>query len=502
MNEKTGMKTTRHPTVLLALLVVLGHANAQADEGKLESATFEIADRYLFSLDFKTPFHPATLAAPPASDDGMAPWSASELASLVELRNPTLAAARAGLRASEADLALARSARLPRLDASVSGTLIGNPVGPVSIGAGTLGEYAGTPLPAEDLRVYDGQEPSWYVFKLIGDQPLVTWGKIPAAVDMARAGVGAAVLLYEKARREARLELGGTLDALAVVVELSFVLDAQTAIADRLVFIGERSADAGFITGAEVLEARIAAKELDAARAELANRREGLLQRIRSLCELPGLSLEDLELPAPAARAPRFDPAVVIEMARIGALDLGLVAALESARGAARDLAAAKKPWLPDLGLRVELSYQGARFPFLETDWFRQDDWSLNLSLGTSSRIFDGGEAKAKLAKADAELAEATARAEEARLGVDGFIRTASLELELARVRLEYAALKLSGHRETVKRMGAELLAGAGMEAEWLRSLLDTLATVADGWTRLSEYRAALWKLEALLPNP
>jgi outer membrane protein TolC len=237
-------------------------------------------------------------------------------------------------------------------------------------------------------------------------------------------------------------------------------------------------------------------------RAELANRRETLLRRIRSLCVLPDLSLDDLTLPKPVAGIPRFDDALLLETARNGAVDLGLVAALEAARQAARDLAAATKPWLPDLGLRVELAYQGARFPFLEIDWFRQDDWSLNLSLGTSSRLFDGGEAKAKLAKTEAELVEAAALAEQARQGVDGVVRSGLLELELARARLEHDALKLSGHRETVRRQGAELLAGAGVETAWLRSLLDTLATVADGWTRLAEYRSSLWKLEALLPSP
>lgn len=494
-------RKTLLPAVLWLILAPIA-VGGQTTQAALQADAFAIADAFLAAAIFDPPFFPSTLTAPGSTDDGEAPWSPAELAELAEARNPSLAAARASLMASQADLALARSARLPRLDASVSGTLIGNPVEPVSIDAGSLGEYAGTPFPAEDLKVYDGQEPAWYVFKLTGDQPLVTWGKVPAAIDMARASVEAAILQHEKARREARLELGGTIESLAIVAELSKVFEAQAAITARLVFISERSAEAGFITSAEVLEARIAAKELDAARAELANRQESLLQRIRALCELPDLSLEELELPRPVAGSPRFDTAGLMAMARVGALDLGLVTALENARSAARELAAAKKPWLPDLGLRVELSYQGSRFPFLEIDWFRQDDWSLNLSLGTSSRIFDGGEAKARLARADAELAEATARAEEARLGVDGFIRTQALELELARVRLEYNALKLTGHRETVKRQGSELLAGAGMETDWLRSLLDTLATVADGWKRLSEYRAGLWKLEFMLPNP
>ncbi|MBN1241833.1 MAG: TolC family protein [Spirochaetales bacterium] len=487
---------------LLCSVLVPAVARGQTPPATLESEAFARAAALIEAARFTEPFFPATLTTPSPSDDAAAPWTATELAARADEFNPSLAAARAGHLSSSADLALARSSRLPRLDASVSATLIGNPVGPVSIGAGSLGDYAGTPFPAEDIQIYDGQEASWYVFKLTGEQPLITWGKIPAAIDMARASVNAATLQYEKTRREARLELGGTLDALSVVAELSKVLDAQAAIVDRLVFISELSAEAGFITSAELLEARIAAKESDAARAELANRREGLLQRIRSLCDLPDLNLEDIVLPEPGAGVPRFDTAGLMAMARIGSVDLGLVAALEDARSAARDLAAAKKPWLPDLGLRVELSYQGARFPFLETDWFRQDDWNLNISFGTSSRIFDGGESRARLAKADAELAEAAARAEEARLGVDGFIRTGNLELELARSRLEYDALKLSGHRETVRNLGAELMAGAGLETSWLRSLLDMLSTVGEGWQRLAEYRSALWKLEALLPNP
>ncbi|HOX49803.1 MAG TPA: TolC family protein, partial [Spirochaetales bacterium] len=181
-------------------------------------------------------------------------------------------------------------------------------------------------------------------------------------------------------------------------------------------------------------------------------------------------------------------------------LDLALVAALEKANEAGKRLAAGSGLFRPDFAFRAELGYSGPRLPFVEEGWEDKDDWSLNLSVATSLELFDGGEARAARGKAAAELEKARARSEEARSGIANLLRSGFLDLELARVRLEYDILKLEGHGEKVKGLRAERDAGSGSEAAYLRALLDTLGTVADGWARLAEYRGALWKLEAALP--
>ncbi len=484
-----------------------GVVGARADSespGGLEAGAFGLAAALGRLADFSEPFSPGLSAFPAAgaaAGPDAAPYDAAALARLALAGNPGLVSAQAGLASAEADLATARSKRLPRVFATISATGIANPMEAISIPAGALGSIPpGIPLPPTPVDLMEAQEPLYYRALSTIEQPLFTWGKLGAGVDMARAGREAAGLAYEKARRELLLKVGASAESLAILARVEEVLALQAAVGERLVFISEESMKAGFITKAELLEAKIDVKELDLARAETRRRRELLLEELRGLTGRPALRLEELVLAAPKAGMPRLSGEESAAAARSGSLDLALVAALEKANEAGKRLAAGSGPFRPDFAFRAELGYSGPRLPFVEEGWEDKDDWSLNLSVATSLELFDGGEARAARGKAAAELEKARARSEEARSGIANLLRSGFLDLELARVRLEYDILKLEGHGEKVKGLRAERDAGSGSEAAYLRALLDTLGTVADGWARLAEYRGALWKLEAALP--
>lgn len=480
-----------------------GPGAAAEGSGGLEAGAFALAAALGRLADFSEPFSPGLSgysAAGAAAGPDAAPYDAAALARLALAGNPGLVSARAGLAAAEADLATARSKRLPRVFATISATGIANPMEAISIPAGALGSIMGSPLPPTPVDLMEAQEPFYYRALSTIEQPLFTWGKLGAGVDMARAGREAASLAYEKARRELLLKVGAGAESLSILSRVEEVLALQAAVGERLVFISEESMKAGFTTKAELLEARIDVKELDLARAETRRRRELLLEELRGLTGRPALRLEELALAAPKAGVPRLSVEETAAAARSGSLDLALVAALEQANEAGERLAAGSGPFRPDFALRAEFGYSGSRLPFVEEGWEDKDDWSLNLSVATSLELFDGGEARAARGKAAAELEKARARSEEARAGIANLLRSGFLDLELARVRLEYDILKLEGHGEKVKGLRAERDAGSGSEAAYLRALLDALGTVADGWARLAEYRGALWKLEAALP--
>ncbi len=487
--------------VLLAAAGAAAAAAPVSNPDNLERAAFELAAGLGALADFSAPFAGAAPAKPGAADPAESGrLGPAALAALAEERNPGLVAARAALAGSEADLAMARARRLPRIDATLSLTGIANPMDAIEIPAGA---FATIPmlLPSTAVALMPAGDPYYGKAGLILTQPLFTWGKTKAGVDMARAGKAASSLSYEKARRELLVKLGATSESLAILGRVDETLGLQADIGARLVFISEESRKAGFITQVDLIQARIDVKEVDLARASVNQRRELLLQELRGLTGRPGLSFGELGLEAPAAGKPRLDAAGLAEAARRGSLDLALVGSLEAAREAGRRLAAGSRNFLPDLALQLDLSYAGSRLPYVQDGWEDKDDWTLNLTVAGKVSLFDGGSGRAGLAKAEAQLAEARAQAESARAAVDAHVRGALLDLDLARVRLEYDLLKLEGHREQITRLRAERDAGAGMEAAWLRALLDALETTADGWSRLAEYRAALWKLEAVLAD-
>jgi len=299
-----------------------------------------------------------------------APYALEDLLALAASGNPMLKAAAEAESAARSDFNGARARRLPTLKAETSGTFIGNPLGPITLTAGQLGEFQGVAIPPQDVIIYKGMESSNYDFALIGEVPLYTWGKISLGIDLARTGLGAASLQRRKAEHELAVKMRASWDALAYIERAAEVVALQARIGARLVDLSERSAAAGFLTRADLASARIKLKEIDIAAARLGEKRDRLLSDLASMAGLQALSAADLKLGTQAAGTPRWTEAEAYALALEGSYDLSLVSAMLDAKRGLRDLAAKEARGLPDIGLRIELSYGGSRFPFLEFDWF------------------------------------------------------------------------------------------------------------------------------------
>ncbi len=502
-------RAARLASVILAAFVVAMTAAAQpADLGTPAAAPadpfaagYEAATAaYRAAIDFSAPFEPVGDLPAPGTEvgDGVAPWSLDELLALAAERNPGLRALAESEEAAAADLAGARARRLPTLKAETSGTYIGNPMGPITLTAGQLGAYQGVSIPPEDVIIYKGMESYNYDFALIGEVPLYTWGKIAIGVGLARAGLDAAGLQRRKAERELAAKVRGDHDALACLRAADDTLLLQAAIGRRLVELAEASAAAGFMTPADLAAARIRLKEIDIAKVRLDERRDRLLAELASMAGLGGLSMDELEIPAPSAGSPRWTEAETGALAIGGSYDLALLEALLEAKRGLRDLAEAEAKGRPDIGLRVELSYGGSRLPFVEKDWFGQDDYQLTFSLGTSGNIFGNAVKEGEAAKARARLSEAEAQRADAERSIRAFVRDTWLGMELGRARLEYAALRQDGWAADLAQKRAALRAGGGSESEYLTAMIEALGSLAEAYGTLAEYRGALVSLDAL----
>ncbi|HOZ71269.1 MAG TPA: TolC family protein [Spirochaetales bacterium] len=459
---------------------------------------------YRAAIDFSAPFEPVVdlPATGAVAGDGLTPWSLDELLALAAGRNPGLRALAEAEAAAAADLAGARARRLPTLRAETSGTYIGNPMGPIALTAGQLGAFQGVSIPPEDVIIYKGMESYNYDFALIGEVPLYTWGKIAIGVDLARAGLDAAGLQRRKAERELAARMRGDWDALACLRAADEMLGLQATIGRRLVELAEASAEAGFMTRADLAGARIKLKEIDIARVRLDERRDKLLAELASMAGLDALSKDDLEMTPPIAGSPRWTEAEAGALALGNSYDLALLEAQLVARRGLRDLAEAEAKGRPDIGLRVELSYGGSRLPFVEKDWFGQDDYQLTFSVGTSGNIFGNAVKEGEAAKARALLAEAAAQRADAERAIRSFVRDTWLGMELGRARLEYAALRQEGWAADLAQKRAALRAGGGSESEYLTGMIEALGSLAEAYGTLAEYRGALVSLDALAGSP
>lgn len=495
----------------LAVVAMLGAVAAAAQTPTTDRFAADFAAEvaaFKALADFSTPSPPTPApaaapvaamdaAAPAAPADGGAPYSLPELLAMGAARNASVRAAAEGAAAALAQLKAARARRLPTLSTDVSGTWIGNPVGPVSLTAGELGTIGGVLIPPEDMLLYQGMESTLYRFSVAAEVPIFTWGKISLGIDLAQAGLEAAELQRRKSAHEMGVKIRGLCESLAYLREACRVLELQTRIGRRLVELAEANFAAGFLTAADLLGVRIRLKETDLATAHAEESRDRLLSELASLVGLPELGLDQLELKAPVAGLPRWSADQASTLISEGSYDLAALAMLVESKRKAHALARAEARGLPDIGLRLEASYGGSRFPLLEKDWFGQDDYSLNLSLGTSTAALGNAVKAGEAAKAAAEIEEALAKQEEGARSVRGFVRETYLAADLDRAKIEYAALRLDAAAADLAQRQVVLRAGAGSESEYLTAMSEALGVLAEAWGTMTEYRSAILALEA-----
>ncbi|HUW69745.1 MAG TPA: TolC family protein [bacterium] len=497
MND-AGLRRTWRVTIFAALITALPAAVLAQSTVPLDSSVDafvteyrQAVSSYTSTLDFAVAPEPARPLSP-AATGAHPPYSLDDLLGLAATGNPALRANGAAEDAARADLTSARARRLPTIGTETTGTYIGNPSDPIAIPANAFAPD----MPVAPITLYDSSGNSLYDFKLTGDLPLFSWGKISLGIDLARTGLAAAALQRQKAERELAVRLRASWDALAYICKAGDVLDLQARIGQRLVELARQSAAAGFITAVDLANARIKLKEIEMAQTKLRERRDRLLSDLASMAGLGSLTVQDVSIVAPISGAPRWTEEQLWELAITGSDDLALASAQLTVKQGQKRLAEKEALGLPDIGLHVELSYGGPLLPFAQDDWRTEDDYQLTFSLGASGSILGNGVKLAQNVRAKAELARAEAQYADAERSLRTYIHDTMLGIALGKAQLEYAALKQEGWTADLEQRSEALKAGAGSETEYLGLMIEALGGLAEAYGTLADYRSALLSLD------
>jgi|GEM_PF-805311 len=436
---------------------------------------------------------------------GRSAYTLADLIAQALRTSPLIRSAQASQRAAEADLQSAKAQRLPTFALDTSASYLGNPLGPIVIKKGELGSFNNPQdpngstilVPPLDTTIYKGMEASLYQFKISSDLPLFTWGKIATGIEAALSALGAARIKEAQAAHELRYRLQGTWEALAYVVRTEAVLGLQKQAGDRLVVLARESYRSGFITKSELLKTEIKIKEIEVGEAMAVEKRNRLLSDLSYLTGLKNLALSDLSLSAEPASRPRQSLQEALDSIPRYNYDLAYGRAMLEAQKSMQRLAEIQGRGLPDIGLHLEASYGGSRFPFFETDWYGKDDYQFTLSLGTKGNLFGNPVKAGEALKAKAQTEDTIAQLTQGEQNLASFIREQYLTLDLQKSRLEYAQLKLGALQEELEQQKQLLLSGSGQETDYLAKLLECLSALADAYSQLATYRSTLLTLEA-----
>jgi outer membrane protein TolC len=339
------------------------------------------------------------------------------------------AAAQAALRGVDA----ARANFFPKLSGSVSGAYM--PVTPsgVTVDAGSLGtlplwvpanqsgvnvvngHYVYTPsasdplteypvtMPAKDWTVGGYTKNSYFKGNLTFTQPLVAWGKIKAAVDLAAfeadiAEIGSAGASLDAERQANRAYFSALLskDSIPVLQELQGL--AAAILEDRKSALAE-----GFVTQAEVLSSTADLAALDT---RLVQATEGEQSALESLGLLTGLDAGALRLTSRYREAlPALSEAELKDEAARASTDAGIARARLTEAKSKLDLERGSSILLPDLSLFANVDASGQDIPFSSSSWW-SNNWSMDVSIGIAANVdfFDGGASAARKKEAAADL--------------------------------------------------------------------------------------------------
>ena len=378
-------------------------------------------------------------------------------------------------RQAETDVKNAEAERLPKIDFQSTFSWLSKPlIEPITLTAGELGSYdiGGTSvlLPSEDMKIYGGMENTNYDFKFIIDQPVFTWGKITNAINLYSKAFETSELNIQSKQKEIKTTIDIYFHSLYFIGLIEKSLEQQLVDAERMISIADESYKNGFILYAELLQAKIQAKELSVSSAKLTQQKEAAFLALSRLTGIKDLSEEKLDF----SRIQNIEDIKILDKdtyftsALENSPEIKMLDSLKNINNLKIDISRSSKAYKPDIGLHVELGYSGPRFPFIETDWFGQDSLALTTTLAVQTTVYEGGKQELQIEKDTDEFEKSSLEYDLGIESISNVISESILKLELNRQNIDYYRLLQENDMQQIQLKQTQIDAGSGNESDLL----------------------------------
>lgn len=434
---------------------------------------------------------------------GTNPYTFETLAGEIAQNNTEIQQQQLAMELSNSDLLQAKAGRAPEISATVTGTYLFFPQEPIVVYPDDLLGQITWPQGFEPtssggpVTLYEGQEPTYYQFGISVTQPLYTWGKITTAIALYEKLVTVQQLRLDQLLSEKRGELKIRLGTHYWLSEIQSRLVKQQELSTRLVDIVEQNFNNGFIVYAEVLSARIKAKEVGIAISRIEDqlqRNLSALERLTGMQNISGSSLSYIPDISPIVSEFQDTPESLETYLQRGTgaerKNIQILTLLKQVQELSLTIDKASVYWKPDIALQIDVGYNGSRFPLLETDWFRQNSTSLNMTIAVKTTLWDGGKKLTDITVGKQKLQEAVIQLEDARSAIAQQIKENYLQLSLSGDILEYNSLRSDNAAAQIAYRKTQFTNGAGTEVELLQ---EQMAAYTIDIERFQEY-ITLWQ--------
>ncbi len=424
------------------------------------------------------------------------------------LNNSELAQIELDIKKAEFDLQIAKAKKFPSISFSVSLSYLTNPIGPISISAGQLGSITTANgdilIPPEDMLIYKGMENTFYQFKITIDQPLFTWGKIDNAIDLYSLLLSGAKLKKFEKIDEIKGKVKIYYFSLYYLDKIFRTMQEQNEIINRLVSISKQSYDNGFITYSEYLQSLVSQKEFEFNFKRVENERQNAFNGLKSVLNYPldkdlTISFESFSNILKEKEVIFYDiPDNIWQLAKENNLQLKQLEIFKRVVEKQYEIILASGYFKPDIGLRIEISYSGPRFPLLQTGWFTSDDYNITLSLGISSTIFDAGSLEAKIKQAKNELIKMYAQIEYANQNLENMLESIKLKSEVNKAKIDYYLIKIEVDKQMIESKEQAFQSGELQEVDFLKFRLNLYTDLISLYLEAIDYYTNYYSIETI----
>ncbi len=414
-------------------------------------------------------------------------YSADEVKNLLLQNNPDILTAKEEYRRSLLDVSDARAGFGPTIDFQVSGTYMMNPaVGPVSVNVDEIINAIQWPSgikpssTGQYITVYDGMENTLYSFQLTATQPLYTWGKLTSALKLYEEVSEIKGLNVSVSTKKLLSEADVRLATLYYLGEIKKILAEENEYASRLVSLSERAQKNGMLLGQDIIESRIKAKQLDMAVRGIDEQIFSQELELRRMTSCQELSAESIEYSGSAGEEKFWERISSLDREELLARSIGegnenimMLSLLDNVNELTTKIAKSSVYWKPDVAMQMTLGYGGSRIPLAEPNWRRKDEYSLNLSIGIRTTVWDGGK---KLNDVQRKISAQESNSINRAQAVASISQTLSEQwnkFDLASLNIDYGRLKIKACESRIKQKETLFKSGYGSEAELLDAKIE-----------------------------
>lgn len=409
-----------------------------------------------------------------------APYTYDDLISIMNVSNIELLMDDEVIKSATYDLNEAKGNYSPTIDLTLSGTYMVNPPSISRESLDSVMQQVVNDTGAEiinnflkdfdELKIID--KPFMYMAQLNLTQPIFTWGKVTNAVKLYEKLLEIRKIEREDKAESLSVELEGYLGGIYYAESILEKLRLASEDAKELISIAESGYENGVMLLYDLNEARLSSSELDMAttevEAQLAELRENVRKTVGS-----GIADDEYEFTPDEERYYAVSEMDRDEL-RLRAVSnsnsniLMASMAVEAAE-LGKDIASGSMYGKPDIALQVGLGYTG----FLGNNWDSSGDYSLNLTLGLKTTLWDGGKILNDVKRAESQISTSSLTLENAKSQLSAALEDSFRTMDLAKSRISYYQTKSEVLNDDLRLIETQNASGYASESDILEKKIE-----------------------------